>query len=65
MPRFTKLTVTILDVTFYVGNILAALLNFVIIALVLFLIIRAMEKMYRRMSKAETQTVYQCPECCM
>jgi large conductance mechanosensitive channel len=61
-PDFSRLTVTINDAVIRHGAFLNAVINFLLVALALFFIIKAVNRATRRPS-AEEPTVRECPYC--
>lgn len=63
-PDLSDLTFTIGDATFLYGNFITALINFVIIAAVIFfLVIKPMKAMMALSASDEEETTRKCPEC--
>lgn len=61
-PSFDDLTISVGDAEILYGTFLTSLLNFLLIAFVMFLIIRAVTKM-QRPAGAEEITMRECPQC--
>jgi large conductance mechanosensitive channel len=61
-PDFSQLTVTINDAVIRYGAFLNALVNFLLVALALFLVINAVNRAGRKPT-AEEPTVRECPHC--
>ena len=47
------------------GNIITAIINFLIIAIILFIMIKLMERLYRNIASKQTKEEIECPYCCM
>lgn len=60
-PSFDDLTLTVGDGVIYYGRFLTALVNFLIIAFVLFLLIRSLTRLTRRPDEEPKQR--ECPHC--
>lgn len=63
---FSELSVSVGGATFMYGNFIMAVVNFVLIALVLFMLIKAMNKLMSAAEKekpAEAPTEKECPHC--
>ena len=61
-PDFSQLTVTINDAVIRYGAFLNAVINFLLVALALFFLIKAVNRATRRPA-AEEPTVRECPYC--
>jgi large conductance mechanosensitive channel len=61
---FDALTIMIGSTELHIGNILTALINFLIIALILFAIIKVINRMYSSIDEEKTKTIHKCPFCC-
>ena len=63
-PDLSGLTFTIRDATFSYGNFLTAVINFLIIAAVIFfLVVKPATALMKSMSAEEAATTRECPEC--
>lgn len=64
--NFSNLTASVGGATFMYGNFIMAVINFLLIALVLFMLVRAMNKMLDATAKKEEEaapTEKECPYC--
>ena len=61
-PSFNDLTLGLGDATVYYGAFLTALVNFLLIAFVMFMIVRTVTKL-QRPAGAEEITLRECPQC--
>ncbi len=62
-PNFSGLTIDLGDTPIYYGTFLTALINFLLIAFVLFLIIKAVNRLQRPSQEAPAPATRNCPYC--
>lgn len=62
---FAALSFSILNVPINIGSIITAIINFLLIALVLFIMIKTIEKVYNKNEEARKELSIKCPDCLM
>ncbi len=65
---FSQLSVTVLDVEIRYGSFLTAIINFIIMAFIIFLLVKVMNTLAnvttKKKARVEAATTKKCPYCC-